>query len=687
MQSRPIPASASGAFPGGRVARMTSKKPDFDGPLDFTRRLPRPALEDWQNAARRSLRGRPLEQLTVLTHENIEINPLYTAEDLPESGPAIPSPGNGGWESCVAVDLLDPEEAIRQTSEYLARGAQSIWMKVDRRSSSWGRLTVNVLGRLLETTGGAPIYIDGRGVTPTLAALLFAAARRQGMCFDTIRGGFDFDPLGTMAADGALPWNLDFGFDLMAEMVKWTDKEAPRVRAIAVSTIPYVKAGANAVQELSLALATGVEYLRRLDAAGVSPEVTCRNMRLVLPVGRDFFMEVAKLRAARGLWARIAESCWIAPEGRSIPIHALTSPRCLTVFDPWVNLLRGTVESTAAVVGGADVLTVLPFDSAVGQPDAVARRIALNTNTILREESHLDQVADPTAGSYYVERLTHDLAADAWAAFQSIETTGGMAVYLRSGAVSRELGEVMSRKRQAISTRHDPITGISSYPQLDAESLVRKRILRDEGRMPDDISTDVYGPAKAEITSFEALIAAGEEGNTALELINMLPGDDEPERIAVVAMEREARPFEALRDISDRHLVQTGLRPRVFLSALGPSTEHRATVAFVTQAFATAGMTTVVGESTDDPAEAAAEFASSGSQSAVICATNDRAPELLPRLAAALRNRGARQVLVWGRPGKHEAKWRVAGVNGFLYPGCDLLSLLEDVLVVERAGS
>jgi len=624
--------------------------------------------------------------LTVLTHENIEINPLYTAKDLPECGPFVASPENGGWESCVAVELLDPDEAIRQAREYLSRGAQSIWIKVNRRSSSWGRLTTDVLGRLLETTGGAPIYIDGRGVSPTLAALLVAATRKCGIRLDTFRGGFDFDPLGTMAADGLLPWDLDYAFDLMAEMVTWTDNEAPRARAFSVSSIPYVKAGATAVHELALALATGVEYLRRLDAAGVAPAVACRRMRLVLPVGRDFFMEVAKLRAARTLWARVAEACGVPPEGRSIPVHALTSPRCLTVYDPWVNLLRGSAESIAAVVGGADVLTVLPFDSAVGQSDAVARRIALNTNTILREESHFDQVSDPAAGSYFVERLTHDLAADAWVSFQNIETTGGMAFYLRSGAVRRELGEVMSRKQKAIATRRDPITGVSSYPQLDGESIVRKRLHRDEGRMPDDIVTDSYGPAKIEDASFAAWIEAGGQGISAIELINMLPGDEEPERITPVATEREARPFEELRDIADRHLVREGFRPRVFLAAVGPPAEHRAAVDFVSRALATGGMAATVGESIDDPETAVAAFTASGSRTAVICAASDHAPEFVSRLAAELKTRGARRVIVSGRAGKHEPAWRAAGVSGFLYPGCDLLSLLEEVLEVEEAG-
>ena len=662
------------------MAQNIGKTPDFDGPLDFTRRLPRPTLGEWQKEARRTLGARPLELLTVLSHENLELKPLYTAEDLPAGRSSIPSHRKGPWETCIAVDLLDPDEAVRQAREYLARGAQSVWIKVDRRSSSWGRLTVNVLGKLLETTGGAPIYIDGRGVAPTLAAILFAAARRAGICLDTLRGGVDFDPLGTMAADGALPWDLDYGFNLMAEMAALTDRETPRFRAIAVSTIPYAKAGASAVHELALALATGVEYLRRLDAAGVTPEVACRRMRLVMPVGRDFFMEVAKLRAARSLWARVAEACGVPPGGRSIPIHALTSPRCLTVYDPWVNLLRGTVESMAAVVGGADVLTVLPFDSAVGKSDAVARRIALNSNTILCEESHLDVVADPAAGSYFVERLTHDLATDAWKAFQKIETTGGMALYLRSGAVARDLGEIMSRKRKAIATRRDPITGVSSYPQLDAESLVRKRLHRDEGRMPDEVVTDVYGPAKIENPSFAASIEAGEKGMSAIEMINMLPGDDEPERITAVAMEREARPFERLRDISDRYLIRTGTRPRVFLAALGPPVEHRASVAYCVRAMEVGGMVAIVGRNAGDSATVAAEFAASKIRVAVICTGTDRDPSAVAELAVELKNRGAHRIMVSGRAAEHESVWRAAGVNGFIHPGCDLLALLEDTL-------
>ncbi len=665
------------------MAQINGDTPDFDGPLDFNRQSSRPTLEEWHRAAERSLRGRPLKRLTVFTHEKIEIKPLYTAEDLPVGGPGGPSPRSGDWESCVAVHFLNPDEAIRQVGEALSQGAQSIWMRVDRRSSYWGRLTVDVLGRLLETIGEAPIYVDGRGFSPILAALLIAAARRRGIRLDGFRGGVDFDPLGTMAADGVLPMNLDFAFNLMAEMANWSEENAPHLRAFAVSTIPYVKGGATAVDELALALATGVEYLRRLDAAGVLPDVACRRMRLVLPVGRDFFMEIAKLRAVRGLWARVAEACGVPAEGRSIPIHVLTSPRCLTVYDPWVNLLRGTGQSIAAVVGGADVLTVLPFDSAVGKPDAVARRIALNTNTILREESHVDHVTDAAGGSYYVERLTHDLAADAWEAFQNIEAAGGMADSLLSGDVGRHLAEVMSRKRMAIATRRDPITGVTSYPQLDTESLVRERIHRDEGRSPDDIVTDVYGPAKNEITSFADSIEAGEQGFTATELINMLPEEEEPERTAVVAMEREARPFEALRGISDRHLLREGFRPRVFLAAVGPPAEHRAMMASFTHVLAIGGMTVLPGQGTNDPETAVADFAASGSRTAAICVATDRAPSVVPSLATALKEKGARRVIVWGRAGEHEAAWREAGVTSFVYLGCDLLALLEDLLEVE----
>ncbi len=249
--------------------------------------------------------------------------------------------------------------------------------------------------RILEAARGASIYLDGRTVTPALAAVMAASARRIGDPAKDLRGGFDFDPLGTIASDGNLPWNLEACFWLMSEMVVWSEEQAPGMRAIAVSTLPYARSGATAVQELAIAMATGVEYLRRLEIAGIGPDRACRRIRLVLCGRARPLHGGGKARAARLLWARIAQACGLPAVDRGISIHAVTSPRCLTARDPWVNMLRGTTEAYAAVVGCADVVTVLPFDAALGAPDELGRRMAINTQNILREECHLDKVRDP----------------------------------------------------------------------------------------------------------------------------------------------------------------------------------------------------------------------------------------------------------------------------------------------------
>ena len=669
------------------VASDGNNFPVFDGELRIGEHFPRPLFEDWEDLARRSLGSRKLESLRRTTHEGVDIAPLYAVEDLPLDRITIETPPRDTWETCFPVDLREPEIAISQAIEGLSRGGTSLWAKVDRRKSTWGRLNVGAITELLEVAGGAPVYLDGRGATPALAALVAAAEERIGSEAGGLRGAFDHDPLGTLAADGALPWSLKTAFTLMADMVRWTEGHAPQVRAIAVSTLPHAKGGATAVYELALAVATGVEYLRRLDAAGIAPEVVFRRMRFILPVGRDFFMEVAKLRAVRWLWARIGDACGVPRDARAVPVQAITSTRCLTVRDPWVNMLRGTVEAFAAVVGGADVVTVLPFDSAIGQSDRQARYLALNTQTILREESGLDRVDDPAAGSYFVERLTHDLAAAAWERFQRIEAAGGMASHLLSGAVARELGEASTRKRHMVSTRRDLVTGVSSYPNLDEEPLERKRVGRDDRRLPDDEETAVHRSPNADTLTFTTAVVAAGEGVSARELVGLIAGDDRPESITAAAAGREARPFEEMRDASDDHLHRVGSRPRVFLAALGPPSEHRATTAFVANLLATGGITAVHGPRVEGPEDTVAAFAAGGSsRTAVIIAAPERAVEIVPPVARALKEWGAHTVLVAARPGVHESAWQTAGVDGYIYPGCDAVALLSDILQVEGVG-
>jgi methylmalonyl-CoA mutase len=328
------------------------------------------------------------------------------------------------------------------------------------------------------------------------------------------------------------------------------------------------------------------------------------------------------------------------------------------------------------------VVTVLPFDSAAGQSDELARRLAVNTCNILREESHIDHVRDPAAGSYLVEKLTSDLCAAAWEGFQRIEATDGIVSHLRSGALARELAESLADKRLHVATLRDPVTGVSSFPNLEEELIHRHRARRD-AESPDEIPTAVHRAVGAETESFSAALESARGGITAYELVDILKGGDERDSLSPILTEREARPFEALRDASDRHLDSEGVRPRVFVAVVGPPAETRAAKTFVTNLLAAGGIIAVLGEDLEDPEAMAGAFAASGSRAAVICATPKRASDAIPTLAREFKARRALRVLVTNEPGDQESAWKEAGVDGLIRRKGDAVALLADLLETE----
>jgi methylmalonyl-CoA mutase len=665
------------------VADNDAKTPTFDDELRIAMQFPRPYYETWEDEATRSLKGRPLSSLEVPTYEGIVIKPVYTANDVPPDPLSLDGIRKGPAEVACPVDLRDPKGTIGRIVEARDCGADAFWIWVDRRSSTWGQLTAGAFALFLEATDGAPLYLDGRGAAPALAALLIASTQRVDNGLDRLVGGFDIDPLGVLAADGSLPTSLVGAFDLMADALKWCDELAPNMRTIAVSTIPHAKAGATAVQELAVTLATGVAYMREMEKRGLPPEAVNSKLRFVTAIGRDLFMETAKLRALRLLWRRVADACDVSRKASVVPIHSVASPRCLAVRDPWVNLLRGTTAAYTGVIGGADVVTVLPYDSVAGKSDELARRLAINTSTILREESFVSQVGDPAAGSYLIERLTADLCRAAWEEFQRIEGGGGMVDLLRSGALARELAESLAAKRRNIVSLREPVTGVSSFPNIEEDPIHRHRAQRDPRRTPDEVPTAVHRAVTASSGTFTAALESAHGGISASELVDVLKGSDEKDSFSPVATEREGRPFEALRDISDQHLHSTGVRPRVFVAAVGDSLENRKTTTFIVNLLASGGLIAVLGEKLDRTEALAAAFAASGSRAAVICASSEAAPEFVPPLAKEIKALRCRLIYVAGNPGRLENAWRESGVDGFIRRHDDAVALLTDLLEAE----
>ncbi|MEU1132055.1 methylmalonyl-CoA mutase family protein [Streptomyces sp. NPDC005900] len=608
-----------------------------DDGLSLAAEFPDATHEQWQRLVEGVLRksgkeasGAAAEEaLSTSLEDGLTTRPLYTSRDAapaaghPGFAPFVrgATPGGNaatGWDVRQRHASADPVRMNEAVLGDLENGVTSLWLGVGA-----GGVPVSGLARALDGVylDLAPIALDAGAAFGPAARELLRLYEAAGVPKESARGTLGADVLGHEARTGEAVEPAE-----AIELARLCGREYPGLRALTVDALPYHEAGGSAAQELAASLATGVAHLRELTGAGLSADEACGQLEFRYAATADQFLTIAKFRAARRLWARVAEVCG-APSAGAQRQHAVTSPVMMTRRDPWVNMLRTTVACLGAGVGGADAVTVLPFDHSLGLPDAFARRIARNTSTILIEESHLARVIDPAGGSWYVERLTDELAHSAWEFFQEIERAGGQSAALRSGMIGERLAATWAERRAKLARRREPITGVSEFPHL-AERPVER----------------------------EAAPAAPAGG---------LP------RV------RRDEAFEELRARSDAHLAATGARPRVFLAALGPAAAHTARATFAANLFQAGGIEAVHEPATVDAATAAEAFKASGASVACLCSSDALYAEQAEAVALALREAGADQVFLAGR-GDH------AGVDTQVFAGCDAVAVLSSTL--DRMG-
>ncbi|MEU2924129.1 methylmalonyl-CoA mutase subunit beta [Streptomyces sp. NPDC007251] len=564
-----------------------------DDGLSLAAEFPDATHEQWQRLVEGVLRksgkevsGAAVEDaLSTTLEDGLRTRPLYTARD------AAPDPGLPGFAPYVRGSRPEGNTAggwdVRQRHTALAEGAvladlenggTSLWLVLGEGGIPVGRLGEALEGVYLDL---APVVLDAGRDTEAAAEALLGLYADKGVDAGAVRGNLGGDPLGYEARTGTA---LDFA--PYAALAARCAENHPGLRALTVDALPYHEAGGSAAQELGASLATGVAYLRQLTEAGLSVERAAGQLEFRYAATADQFLTVAKLRAARRLWSRVAEVCG-AP-GAQVQ-HVVTSPVMMARRDPWVNMLRTTVATLAAGVGGADAVTVLPFDHALGLPDAFSRRIARNTSTILIEESHLARVIDPAGGSWYVERLTDELAHAAWEFFRTIERDGGQAAVLRSGRLRTDLATTWAERSKKLAKRREPITGVSEFPLLAEKPVERE------------------------------------------------PAPEQPS--GGLPRVRRDEAFEELRARSDAHLAATGARPRIFLATLGSAAEYTARATFAANLFQAGGIEPVTEGSFED----------SGATEAVLCSSDALYAEQAEQAAKSLKASGARHVFLAGR--------------------------------------
>ncbi len=587
--------------------------PEGFPPVDF---------ESWRSRVEAELEGWDFERtLGTPMVEGVSLAPLYA--ERPDSAP--PLPRDTGWALWEERAFADPARIAAALGDEPTR-LHLRTAELRASSDSLRRLPGDLVGLSLQA-GAEPL--------PWVAAL-----REAGIAPAELRLGAD--PLGAFARSGALPgsWKeLTAEWRELAPLLETDGK----VALLRVDTAPYHEAGSNAVQELAFCLATAHAYL-----AARPDEIAEAPMEIALEVSSGVLLEAAKLRAARWLLAKLFAG-W--QQESAVILHANTSRRMLSRFDPWVNVLRSSHAVFAAAVGGADSIVCRPFDERLGEPSTLGLRLARNTQLVLAREGHVDRVADPARGSFAIETLTDQLAREAWAVFQQIESAGGMTEALVSGWVRTRVDASARERAQRIARRQDPLTGVSEYPLAGEELLERPPRPR--------------WPSKA--TERRA-------SGPAIEPFTLLP---------------DAAPFEALREAAQTN------PPLAFLANLGPRSEYGPRSTWTRQLLIAGGFDVEEHEGSDalEP-EAAAEAladAARASEAAlvVVCASDARQATHGEALVRALAANAPRRLGWAGRPADREAALRSAGVTDFLFAGADVVEQLTELLAavgVPRIG-
>jgi methylmalonyl-CoA mutase len=600
--------------------------------------FPSHTYEQWHAAAEALLKGAPFEQkLVSKTYEDITIQPIYRREDIAELEHRKHFPGSSslvrgsradgflkaGWEVSQELNASTPAELNALIHDGLNGGQSELnilftnGLKLDNAADV--KLAFN--GVALDAIS---IWWQSGPASSTISPLIIQAAKELGVSPDKLRGGFENDPFAEWISNGSL---IPKRFDEIAALTKAT----PSLRTLSIQGDIYHNAGATATQELGYIIATLVAYIEEMKTRGISPAVTLSKTRIRLSIGSDYFMEIAKIRAARWLWSKVASAYGV--ENAPVHIHASTSKWNKTTYDAHTNMLRVTAEAFAAVVAGVDSLHIGPFDEISGKTDEFSRRIARNLHTILREECGLDQVIDPSGGSTYIEWLTDKLAAKSWEIFQDIEKQGGMQIALESGTVQQTVQSIAMAKFQNIRRRKDKIVGVNLYPDLKGNKL------------------------------------AGDRTPTAAS--SSLPP------------RRAAEEYEALRDASAAFAAKTGAAPAILQLNIGPSRNYRLRADWTAAFFEAAGF--AVDGKRDFKSIDEAVSALTETKAAIAVITSDDATYLenVEPLAQALKAaKPAIHLLLAGAPGENEAIWRAAGVNDFVNVRSNNYELNEQLLKI-----
>lgn len=448
---------------------MTDKK----NRIKLFSEFPPVSTQEWKSRLEHDLKGIPYDKLIWKSIEGIDVHPFYREEDLAGKDYLQSLPGeypfirgnkvtSNDWEIRQDIHVSDIRNANTTALDALDRGAGSLGFIIPP-SLNFSRKEFTLLLQDIHIDSISLNFI-GRAHAPKIIEFLKEQVLKKGIDPSHINGSVDIDPLGYLSVNGKFFSSEKEEFDLCTEMISRATKSLPNLRVIGINTDIFHNAGGSSIQELGLGLAMISDYMDRLSDNGIDPKVIAHSMQLNFAVGSSYFMEIAKLRAARLLFARLVKA-WNVDDEKfmKIFIHCRTSEWTQTIYESSINILRSTTQAMSAILGGADSVQVIPYDHAYGQPDTFSERIARNIQIILKEEAYFNKVIDPSSGSYYIETLTDSLAEKAWHLFLEIEDQGGYFKTFKNGYIRKLIIEKSKEKDLNLSHRKDIMVGINQF--------------------------------------------------------------------------------------------------------------------------------------------------------------------------------------------------------------------------------
>jgi len=607
--------------------------------------FPPVSTSDWEAVIEKDLKGADYnKKLIWRTGQGFNVKPYYRDEDLkgietdflPDEYPYVRGNKvkNNDWYIRQNIRVNNIEAANKKALDILMKGINSLGFVLDDKKEyskeDLDGLCKSIFAEIVELN-----FVCGTQAE-SIAALYLELVDQYNRDYQKVHGSVNYDPLGRLVIKGMYYESFDEDFNRCKRMLEQT-ANLPNFTVITVNGRNFHHAGSSIVQELAFSLAAGAEYITQLTERGLSVDKIAPGMRFNFSIGPDYFMEMAKIRAARQLWANIVKAYGPSSDDKTkMSIHTETASWNITVYDPYVNMLRTTTESMSAAIAGVDSHIVKPFDAAYTHPDDFSERIARNQQLLLKEEAYIHKVVDAAAGSYYIENLTGSVMEEAWKIFLEIEEKGGYIEAVKSGFIQEKVRENAALLDEAVATRRMSLLGTNQYPNFSE-------------RIETYIPAEVFQPSD--------FTEPGAEFET-------------------LKPYRGSQAFEALRKKTDDY-ARDHKRPAAFMFTYGNLTMRIARAQFASNFFAVAGFDLIDNlgfKSVQDGIRAAEE---SNAGIIVLCSSDDEYAEIAPEIIKAFSGKAI--IVLAGYPKDIVDDLKKAGLKHFIHIRSNVLQSLQDI--------